>query len=163
MSELDYISREIVEATIREVAYNPPVKEVIDISMAIAEKETELLKLKGQLAVAKMSMPSTNIKWRDSIRWCLDVDAQNKHYFVKNTASVYRCIAFKHGIDVTSDIRNKIATTLSSLYMEKEFVGRITHYNTLYYGVSTLFNKDENGFYSLLKPEYEDWKGYLVP
>ncbi len=153
-----YISDEVVKATEKDAQKDPASKRVFDLTSLINEKTSELNRLQGELFVAKKELPTPNIKWRDSVKWCLEIDSENPRYFLKSTVGVYNCIAFKHGIDITADIRNKIATTLSQLFMEKILIGRYMHGNTLYYGMAKFFKENLTD----LKDEYIEQLDKLI-
>lgn len=141
MIETNIISPAVIRSLDDDLAKNPRAKLLYDINLEISQKEQEIAELKYKLDFNKSFIPVGDIKWRDSIRWCLEIDADNSSYFLKNSVAVYKCIAFKHGIDISSDIKNKIATTLSMLFKERDEVGRISYNNTFYYGVSKFFKE----------------------
>lgn len=131
-----------------------------DLLSQIQDKESMIRELESQLAKSKFELQElkrqnaevTTIHWKDSIRWCLEVDASNPLYFIKTPAFVAKCIAQKHGVEITRDIKNKISTTLSIMFNAKE-IGRIQHQSKTFYGLSKFFegeNLDE------LKAEYKD-------
>ena len=135
------ISPAVEEATKKYLETDETAKKIADLSDAIKEKELAIYELENKLSLAKKTRPDVTIKWRDSVKWCLEIDSKNFRYFLKSAAGVYKCIAFKHKVDITPDIRNKIATTLSLMFKEGT-IGRILHNNTHYYGLKEFFNDD---------------------
>ena len=135
------ISPDIIAATEKEIENDPIALQIDQISKEISEKESRIIDLQAQLFVIKSKRPVVKIKWRDSIKWCLEIDAANKIYFLKSGAGVYKCIAFKHKVDITSEIKNKINISLSSLFKEGT-IGRIQYNGVFYYGLTKFFNDD---------------------
>lgn len=113
------ISPEIKVATIEAASQDPFLSRITNIERKISDHKLEIVFLEDELRQVKEERPNVSIKWRESIRWCLEVDSENWRYFLKNTSAVYKCIVYKHKVDLTADIKNKIAVTLSALYKEK--------------------------------------------
>lgn len=120
-------------------------KVIIDYRNKIAQYEFEVQQLK------RFNAENTIIRWKDSIKWCLEVDKENPFYFIKNTAYVAKCIANKHGVEITRDIKNKISTTLSVMYNQKE-IGRIQYNGNTFYGLPEFFEAEN---LDVLKKEYQ--------
>lgn len=148
--EIEGISEEIRQATNREIAYDENALEINDLELKVSKLETDLRVYEHLLDLARKKRPKISIKWRDSIKWCLTVDSRNPRFFLKSTPGVYKCIAFKHKVEITSDIKNKIAVTLSALYKEK-IIGRYEYHETYIYGLKEFFNDDLTD----LKEEYK--------
>lgn len=115
------------------------------IESDIAKCQTDLLLLK------KKNAETIVIRWKESVKWCLETDATNPYYFIKTPLFVAMCIAKKHGVEITRDIKNKISTTLSIMFNQKE-IGRTQHNGASYYGLPEFFKKD----LMELKDEYQD-------
>lgn len=143
------ISPQLIEATKKILLADPFAKKIDDINEQINDSQLSISKLETELAIVKSKRPPIVIKWRRSIEWCLEVDSQNKKYFLKNSPGVCNCIAFKHKVDLTPDIKNKIATTLSMMFRD-QLIGRLLIDGTYYYGLPTFFEKD----LKTLKKEY---------
>lgn len=115
--------------------------------------EKEVAKMKFELQQLKQLNANTvSIQWKGSSQWCLEVDAHNPSYFLKTPAFVAKCIAWKHAVEVTRDIKNKIATTLSTMF-NQGLIGRIQHNGKTYYGIPKFFKGDM----TTLKREYQNW------
>jgi len=135
------ISPEIKVATIEAASQDPFLSRITNIERKISDHKLEIVFLEDELRQVKEERPNVSIKWRESIRWCLEVDSENWRYFLKNTSAVYKCIVYKHKVDLTADIKNKIAVTLSALYKEK-IIGRIEYNGMHLYGLTKFFNDD---------------------
>ncbi|RKR83875.1 hypothetical protein BDD43_4090 [Mucilaginibacter gracilis] len=138
MANINQLSNAVIQATEKELEKDPVAKEIAEIIDEIAVKKSEITDLEAKLHVAKGKRPDVQIKWRESIKWCLDIDSENPRYFIKNAAGVYKCIAFKHTIDITAEIKTKITVTLSSLFKDKQ-IGRVMHNGVYYYGIKEFF------------------------
>lgn len=115
----------------------------------VKELETTLAKTKFELQELKrINAGNVTIGWKESIKWCLTVDINNGYFFVKTPAFVAKCIASKHGVEITRDIKNKISTTLSIMH-NQGLIGRLQHNGKSFYGMPELFKKD----LVTLKPE----------
>lgn len=145
------ISQEIIEAKEEELQNDSMVHDILELEEKIDAEEKKVVLLKAELSYLKNKRAeSITIKWRESIMWCLSVDVKNPFYFIKSSVGVHKCIAYKHSIEITADIKNKIATTLSMMFKEQKHIGRIEHNGTFYYGLKELFEDD----YVTLKKEY---------
>jgi hypothetical protein len=144
------ISPEIKEATKIGFEADPVAKEIDAINNEISEKQRELYNLQDKLNRFKTERGDIKIPWRQSALWCLDVDKNNPHYFLKSASGVYKCVAYKNKVDITPDMKNKVAVTLAALY-NADKIGRIYHCGNHYYGLLEFFKdgKDE------LKEEYK--------
>ena|ERR1700761_2070261 len=123
----------------------------------IREHEVSLRELNYELQAVIKARPAVIIKWRESVKWCLDIDSENHRYFLKSTPGVYTCIAYKYKVDPDRNIKNKIAITLASLYKEG-IIGRIEYNGVYLYGLTKFFNDDLTD----LKEEYKDRLETLV-
>lgn len=120
-----------------------------DILSEIKSKEEQVKELEAILAKTKFELQelkrinagNVTIGWKESIKWCLSVDIDNSYFFVKTPAFVAKCIASKHGVEVTRDIKNKISTTLSIMH-NQSLIGRVQHNGKSFYGMPELFKKD---------------------
>lgn len=146
------LSNEIVAAGKEAAATDQYIKRIDEITNQINEKKVQQVELENELKLLQVTRPEILIKWRDSILWCLEVDSKNDGYFIKNADSVCKCIAYKHRIEITPGIRNKIASTLSTMFTQK-IIGRyfIDSKNANYYGLKEFFKGRE---LNLLKDEY---------
>lgn len=151
MIEDIFISPEIKEATKKGLQADPLAQEIDQLNNEINLKTSEINQLQDKLNRFKMERASLPIKWRSSTLWCLTIDADNFRFFLKSTAGVYKCVAFKNKVDITSDMKNKVAVTLAGLFKEK-MIGRISHNGNFYYGLPKFF-KDN---LTELKDEYKD-------
>jgi len=149
MIERFYISPEIEAATKKAWEGDPLAKEIEEINRTIETKASEIAELEGKLNRFKTERAALPIKWRHSTLWCLAVDEKNRRYFLKTTPGVYKCVAFKNQIDVTPDMKNKVAVTLANLFKDGK-IGRIYHNGTYYYGLRKFFTED----LTQLKDEY---------
>ena len=165
MNEDISISPAIKEATEKGFQSDPIAKKIDEIERAISdkrtelnlvitEKESELNVLKSKLDFVIRERPPVKIPWRFSVEWCLHIDAHNARYFLKTTAGVYKCVAFKNKVIVTPDIKNKVAVTLASMFKEKK-IGRIFHNGTYCYGEKDFF-KDSLTELTELKDEHKN-------
>jgi hypothetical protein len=131
-----------------------------DILTEINKKEESIKALEDQLSrqrfelqeLKRKNAANTTIRWKESIRWCLEVDSDNAFFFIKNPAFVAKCIASKHGVEITRDIKNKISTTLSTMFNAGE-IGRVQYKGNTYYGLTKFF---EGETLESLKTKYVD-------
>lgn len=119
-------------------------QEIIELTNKLADAKYELVKMKQENA------ENIVIRWKESINWCITVDSDNPYYFIKTPAFISKCIAAKHGVEITRDIKNKIATNLSQMF-NQGLIGRIQHGGASYYGLTKFFKND----LVTLKKEYE--------
>lgn len=144
------ISPAVMEAAQKEILNDPIIKKINELTEQIKKKKNEIIHLEAELSVIQKTRPEISIKWRESIFWCLNIDAQNPEYFLKSAAGVYKCIAYKHKIEVTSDIKSKIGTSLSMLFQQKK-IGRLMLNGISHYGLLEFFDND----LVTLKKKYE--------
>jgi hypothetical protein len=119
--------------------------QISNLEKELSQHESELNYLK------KKNAETIVIRWKESIKWCLEVDADNPYYFIKKPLFVSKCIAKKHGVEITTDIKNKISTTLSIMF-NQGLIGRIQYNGASYYGLPKFFKKN----LTELKEEYKD-------
>jgi len=131
------ISPEIIAATNEELKRDPVAKEISELNDEITKKQAEIINLEAKLYIVK-SNHKVSIRWRESVIWCLTIDSLNYRYFVKNVAGVYKCIAFKHKVDITAEIKTKINATLSSLFKDN-IIGRTEYKGAYFYGLKKFF------------------------
>jgi hypothetical protein len=151
------VSDEVRIETKAELLKDDYASRIDSFDTKIATLEAEIDNLKYERDRVKKQRPLVVIKWRDSVKWCLEVDAENFRYFLKSTPGVYLCIGFKHKVEITSDIKNKIAVTLASLFKEK-VIGRYDYKGTYLYGLTKFFNDDLTD----LKEEYKSRLDRLI-
>ena len=95
-----------------------------DIEGKLEEAERETRYLKADLdSLKEKRRKEIKIPWKDSAEWCLAVDANNFSYFLKSSMGVANCVAYKYKVEVDAEIKNKIASALSFLYLKKT-IGR---------------------------------------
>ncbi len=131
----------------------------------IRAKESLIERLDEELRTAqydlqelkRINAANTTIQWKESIKNCLEIEAEQTSYFLKTPAFISECVAWTHGVELTRDIKNKIATTLSVMFNQK-LIGRIQHNSKTYYGLSKYFKTD----LITLKREYTDWVEDLI-
>jgi hypothetical protein len=153
------ISPAMQEATKNILLHDPIASEIDLISNEIDTKKSELNHLTAKLNLLQSERPPVKIPWRSSVDWCLTVDADNYRYFLKSSAGVYKCVAFKHKVPISADIKNKVAITLSSLFKEGS-IGRISINGIHYYGLLKFFKEDN---LTELKDEFKDDLTRLMP
>jgi hypothetical protein len=148
----EQFSPEVKKAADQALQNDPNALRIAELTQEIEITENKVIDLKGELYKLKEKRPEVIIKYRESIRWCLDVDARNSKFFLKTAQGVYNCIAFKHKIDIDSKTKSKISTTLSMMHKEG-LIGRLYHEgkNAHYYGLASFFEKD----LVTLKKKYE--------
>jgi len=117
-------------------------KSISDYQFELDKTEAELKHLRS------LNTAQTNIKWREAIIHCLEVDADTKSFALKSAMSVSNCIVKKYAISVDRDTKNKIATTLSFLFNN----GKIGRTLDSYYGLLIFFEDDR----TTLKSEYSE-------
>jgi hypothetical protein len=144
------------EKSLEEILNIPdPVDQINELIVFIsANKEvTSYAEFKLKY-IKEVQVKNTIIKWRDEIRACLGIDDDTEDELYTAT-DIARCVAIRHGLDVTSDMKNKISTTLSIMHRSGD-IGRIQQESgKSYYGVVRLFDETLKN----LKPEYQE----LVP
>lgn len=140
-----------------------------DIKNQIAEKENSIAALKDKLHMEKAALDllrkkesdGANIKWRESIIWCLKVDLNKPRFYVKTPVYISACISKKHQIEINKDVKNKIATTLSTMF-NRRLIGKMEKDGKSYYGILEIFEKDSEGNYTILKSKYSAWAENLM-
>lgn len=93
------VSDEVKSEADAELLKDEFASRIDSIDKQIAGLEVELDTLKFERDMVVKQRPPVVIKWRDSIKWCLQVDSQNPRYFLKSTPGVYKCIAYKHKVE----------------------------------------------------------------
>lgn len=136
------VSEAIRIATESGIYKDPVVKEISSIESEIEKKKKEITDLEAKLYVIQKNRPEVAIKWRESINWCLTVDSHSPKYFLKTTAGVYNCVAYKHKVEIDAQMKSKVGSTLSLMFRQK-LIGRYEHVNgNHYYGLLEFFEKD---------------------
>lgn len=146
-----------VKQSVNEILQtDPQLQEISNIEEAIHERQMEIIDLEAELDKLQKKRPTVNLEYRESVRWCLNADADNPSYFLKNKESLVRCIEYRHRIDVTPQQNNTIGSVLSSMY-KAGLIGRTERSNSegFFYGIIKFFEKDSDGQYSILKKKYE--------
>lgn len=126
----------------------------------IREKQSQVQELEEKLnstifelqELQRINAANITIHWKESIKNCLEAESHQTSYFLKTPAFVSNCVAWDHGVPLTRDIKNKIATTLSIMF-NQGLIGRIQHNGKTYYGILKYFKSD----LITLKREYADW------
>lgn len=134
----------------------------------IKAQETKINGLQATIEAAKFELQEMkrinaiglNIQWQDSVKWCMELNTDVPAYFIKTPAFFSECIAIKHGVEITRDMKNKISTTLSVMF-NKGLAGRIEKGTQTYYGSPTFFKKDKEGRLTELKSMYKEWSNKL--
>jgi hypothetical protein len=157
MNDPEIISDAIRSASQAELSKDKYANRISSLDFQINALEGQLQFLKIERDQLIKERPPVIIKWRESIRWCLEIDSENYRYFLKSTSGVYQCIAFKHKVDITGDIKNKISVTLAALFKEKT-IGRISYEGIYLYGLTKFFTDD----LSDLKDEYKAGLNRLI-
>lgn len=135
----------------------------------IREKEALVKELTEKLSSAnfdlqelrKLNAANITIQWKESINICVELDADSPGYFLKTPAFISNCVAWNYGVEVTRDIKNKVATNLSQMYNQK-LIGRIDHNGKTYYGDKKFFEPDKKGALIILKDKYKGWVKDLI-
>lgn len=144
----------IIEAKKHSVA-DDQLLQIEACEESIHELEKSLRHKKADLvALAEKRRKELKLSHRDNSVWCLEIDQDNPYYFLKTSKGVAFCTAYKNSIVADADLKSKIASALSWLYLNEQ-VGRIDYNGTRYYGVTKHFTKDDKGLYSIIKPEME--------
>jgi hypothetical protein len=145
---------------------NPTTFNGTEILKDIREKET-LLKELGEKyrstefeiqELKRLNAANITIQWKESIKNCLEQEASQSSYFLKTPAFISNCVAWTYGVELTRDIKNKIATTLSFMFNQGA-IGRIQHNGKTFYGMPKFFKTD----LVTLKRDYADWIEDLIP
>lgn len=108
----------------------------------------------------KLNAANITIQWKESINVCVELDADNPGYFLKTPAFISNCVAWNHGVEVTRDIKNKVATNLSQMFNQK-LIGRIDHNGKTYYGDKKFFKPNKEKL-TVLNKEYVSWIEDLI-
>src|SRR5688500_18478117 len=101
-------SPEVQRAADKALQNDPNALRIEQLVQEITDAENKVIDLKGELFKLKEKRPEIIIKYRESVRWCLDVDSKNSKFFLKTAQGVYNCIAFKYKIDLDSKTKSKI-------------------------------------------------------
>lgn len=131
---------------------NPTVFNAKESIKEVHEKEKEINDLEKRLSaliydvqeMRKNNAANISIPWKDSIKDCLYTEKgapDYPNYFLKTPAFISNCVAWTYGVELTRDIKNKIASTLSFMFKEGA-VGRIQHNGKTYYGLPQFFKDD---------------------
>lgn len=140
---------------------NPTTFNYTESLRVLREKENEIYTLENRLSallfeaqeLRRKNADNITIQWKEAIKNCLAIDnnaPQFPQYFLKTPAFISDCVAWTNGVEISRDIKNKIASTLSFMFKEGS-VGRIQHNGKTYYGLAQYFNKD----LTTIKKEYQ--------
>ena len=117
------------------------------------ELNTNLNRVAFELQELKrLNAANITIRWKEAVKQCIFQESVQPMYFLKTPAFISNCVAWTYGVDVTRDIKNKVATTLSIMFTNKE-LGRIQHNGKTYYGETKFFKPD----LVTLKREFKEW------
>ena len=139
---------------------NPTTFNSTEILKEIRAKEDLLVELQVQYnntefrlkELRRINAANITIQWKESIKNCLDYSLDNPNYFLRTPAFISDCVAWTYGVELTRDIKNKIATTLSIMF-NQGLIGRIKHNGKTFYGNSKFFESDME----TLKKKYIEW------
>lgn len=126
----------------------------VEIQILEDKLQSTLFKLQE---LKRINAANITIQWKESIKKCLEIESTETGYFLKTPSFISNCVAWTHGVELTRDIKNKIATTLSIMF-NQGFIGRIQHNGKTYYGISKYFKSD----LTTLKRDYIDWVKDLI-
>lgn len=132
----------------------------------IRKKEALIEELEDKLHTAtfelqelqRVNAANITIQWKESIKKCLEIEVDEKPFFLKTPAFISGCVAWSYGVPLTRDIKNKVATTLSVMFNQK-LIGRIQYSSKTYYGNAHYFKND----LETLKKDYVEWINELKP
>jgi hypothetical protein len=147
------VSDEIKKSVQKFLQSDPNAKRIAEIEEQIGNKRSEMVKLQADLFILQNNRLDINLEYRKSIMWCLEIDAHNKLYFLKNKESLVKCSEYKHKIKLTPKQNSSYGATLSIMFKEK-LVGRVIHSGVYYYGLPKFFDKNEDGLFTELKDDY---------
>lgn len=145
---------ELKASTEQYLQSDPAAKQIAEIEESIKNKKNEVYDLESELITIKKKRPEVRIEYRKSIMWCLEIDWKHPFYFLKNKESLVNCVQYKYKIKLSSPQNNAFGSVLSSLFKESK-IGRVKHLGVYYYGLTCMFEKDEKGYFTILKDEYE--------
>lgn len=146
--------------------FNPTTFNSTEILKEIREKESLINELTEKFHATKFELgelkrinaANTTIQWKESIKNCLTDESIQSSYFLKTPAFISNCVSWTYGVELTRDIKNKIATTLSVMF-NQGLIGRVSHNGKTYYGLDKFFEKDM----TTLKKKYAEWVEDLIP
>jgi hypothetical protein len=148
------VSNKVKESVDQYLQSHPEVRRIAEIEEQIHNKKMELIDLEVELTSLQKKRPEIQIEYRRSIMWCLEIDADNPHYFLKSKEGLVKCVEYKHKIKLTAKQNNSFGGILSGMFKDR-LIGRITHFNMFFYGLTSLFEKDDEGNFTILKKKYE--------
>lgn len=129
------------------------LKEIRDKEMLLQELDEKYRAAQFELQELKrINAANITIQWKESIKNCLESEPEEPGYFLRTPAFISNCVAWTYGVEITRDIKNKIATTLSLMF-NQGLIGRVNHNGKTYYGLSKYFKND----LTTLKKEYSTW------
>lgn len=146
------VSSETIAEAKRVLEDDQEAREIDSVENKLKALKLETARLEATSHHLKTERTNLYKKFRMPVINCVKIDANNNHYFLKNAVGVYNCVAFIAKIELTTEIRQKITITLSSLFKEKK-IGRTLYKEVFYYGVTDFFEQDEKGLYTILKQE----------
>lgn len=148
------VSDKVKQSVNQYLQTHPEAKLIADIEDQIYYKKMEIIDLEARLTVLQRKRPEINLEYRKSIIWCLEIDVDSPRYFLKSKEGLVRCVEYKHKIKITAKQNNTFGGILSGMFKDG-LVGRITHFDMYFYGLPQLFEKNDEGHYTLLKKKYE--------
>ncbi|WP_028787528.1 hypothetical protein [Terrimonas ferruginea] len=150
------ISPEMQKQVSDHLKNDPVAKEIADKELLLHQKKNELIELEGELSILKKKRPEIDLRYRESINWCLTIDSENPYYFLKSKEGLVRCVEYKHKYKLTQGQNSAFGAVLSTLFKENK-VGRITpeHMDVFFYGLPEMFDEDKNGQLTILKKKYQ--------
>ena len=148
------VSDEIKQSVDAFLQAHPDAKQIAEVEKQILERKMEVIDLEASLTVLQRKRPEINIPYRSSILWCLDVDKNNPHYFLKSKEGLVKCVEYKYRIKLNAKQNNSFGGTLTIMF-QNNLVGRIKYLDMYFYGLIDFFNKDKNGHFTILKKNHE--------
>jgi hypothetical protein len=148
------ISTELKQAVDKYLENDPNAKTIAEAEQKVIDMRNALIDQESELEALKKKRPEVTIKYRDSINWCLEIDADNPFYFLKSKEGLVKCVEYKNKTKLTPSQNNSFGGILSTMFKEG-LIGRIMYTDVYFYGLKSMFEKDEKGFLTKLKKKYE--------
>lgn len=147
------VTPQLKESVNEYLQHDTAAKEIAEIEETISLKKDEIIDLESQLLALQKRRPEISIEYRKSIMWCLEVDAGSRHYFLKSKEGLVKCVQFKHKAKLTAKQNNAFGSVLSILFKDGK-IGRIEHFGMYFYGLPEMFEKDNDGLFTILNKKY---------